>query len=528
MQIWEGITFDGKPACTYAEIEAIRAENLRKARTGEAITKFCPQKGFQEEVCTCDADITVIGGKRGGGKSAVMNMLACYGYSNPQFGMFGFRREKGDLERGLWASSKQFFTKVAQGTVDMTWKFKTGSAITYEHLADESKVDQRFRGVEMPYICADEFTQMTENTFFSLLASNRNTIGIRNRMVASCNPVGEKHWVHRMLKWYINEETHTIIPERSGVVRYFYKYGKSIDEIIWGNSKKEVYRKAKNRIDQLVDFEHGESYENLIASFCFIEGNYSDNQIFKALDPSYKGKLSQQGGEQSVKDILGIWVDAEEGNSLLTSSDVDKMFTNTPQTTGKRCCTADVALSGDFFVLDYWEGRHLVDFKAFTGVLSDAAVDICQNFLEQNSLREENFLYDENGLGLYLKGYFKKAHGFNNKQAASNTKLWNNQKSECAENFVNKVKQGKYSINPELRDRVFNVKKGITFYEELVIELPALRRRDTETGRFELIQKPEAKKLIGHSPDLIESIFEREGIVDAAGIKRNLGMFNFI
>ena len=231
--------------------------------------------------------------------------------------------------------------------------------------------------------------------------------------------------------------------------------------------------------------------------------------------------MAQQGGNEATKNIKGIWSDDEESEALLNQEDIEKLFTNTPQTDGRRCCTADVALAGDFFVMGAWQGRHLEDFIAFHGVLSDAAVDICRNFLEVHSIREENFLYDENGLGLFLKGFLKKAKGFNNKQAASNQKIWNNQKSECAEKFVQGVKHGKYSINPDLRLRMF---AGMPFEDRLLSEKNALRRKENDGGRFEIISKPDMKKFVGHSPDLIEMLFEREGIDDKKGSFRNVGM----
>lgn len=518
-QVWSGLTYKDKPVYTNKYARWIESDNLKKAQEGAEITSFVPQEGFQEEVCYCPADVVICGGKRGGGKSLVMNILPVYGISNPLFSCHGFRREKADLENGLWASSKILYQKIADGMADMEWKFPSGARITYEHMAIEDKADQRYRGVEIPYIIIDELPQFRIDTFFTLLASNRNTIGMKNRFVASCNPVSSRHWVHKFCKWYINEDTKKIIPERSGKIRYFYKYGKSVDEIAWGNTKEEVYKKAKGYIDNILD--NGEDYKKLIASFCFIEGSYSQNKIFQAKDPSYKGRLAQQGGNQSVKDINGEWSDDEESECLLSQEDIEKLFTNTPQTEGKRCCTADVALTGDFFVLGAWQGKHLEDFLAFHGVLSDAAVDICRNFLDVHSIREENFLYDENGLGLFLKGYFKKAKGFNNKQAASNQKIWNNQKSECAEKFIQAVKQGKYSINPDLKLRMF---AGMTLEDRLISEKNALRRKQNDSGRFEIISKPEMKSFVGHSPDAIEMIFEREGIDDKRGTFKNIGM----
>ena len=524
-QIWKGLTYNDKPVYTNEYARWIESYNLKRSEIGKEITSFVPQQGFQEEVCVCTADVLVCGGRRGSGKTLIMNMLPSYCLNNALFTCHGFRRELADLESGLWASSKVLYQKIGAGLATMEWKFPSGAKIQYDHLQDESKVDQRFRGIEMPYIIIDELPQMRIETFFTLLASNRNTIGVRNRFVASCNPVGSKHWVHKLLQWYINEDTREIIPERNGKIRYFYKYGKTVDEIAWGNTKEEVYKKAKGYIDAILEGRGGSiTYTNLITSFCFIEGDYAQNKIFQTKDPNYLARLANQGGQGSVRDINGLWADDEESESLLSTEDIEDMFNNSPQRQGKRCCTADVALTGDYFVLGCWEGRHLEDFMAFTGVISSTAVDICNNFLKTHSIREENFRYDENGLGLWLKGYFPKAKGFNNKATASNPKLWNNLKSECAEKFVLNVKQKKYSIDPELKNRLVGGKTKMSFLDRLCSEKNALRRKQVDNGRFEIIPKPEMKQFVGHSPDFIEMIFMREGIDDKAGTFRNIRM----
>lgn len=464
--------------------------------------------------------------------SAVMVLSALYHIDNPLFIARGFRKEIGDVERGLWNTSKGIYTGVAvPAETDHRWTFESGAQSIYDHLQNESPsvIDQRFRGVEMPHIIIDELPQIQQNTFFTLLASNRNTIGAVNKFICSCNPVPKHHWVYKMISWYIDEETRAIIPERDGKIRYFHKWGKTVDEIEWGNTKEEVYQKAKVYIDALIDPDDPEDGpDNYITSFCFIEGNYNDNKIFKSIDSSYKGRLAQQGGAQSAKDIKGIWGDVEDGEILLTRSEMeDCFFNNNPQTTGRYTAVADVALSKDFFVIYALNGGHVFDVEFFTGVLSDEAIGFIDKFLSKNHIREENFAYDSNGLGLFLEGFFKKARKFNNRATATDPKLWNNYKSECAERWVNAVKARKYSIDPNvLARKVIDKRNGITMTvaERLQAERPALQRKVTDNGRFEIIQKSDMKSIIGHSPDFIEGIFMNE-IFSKGYVKvRNLGM----
>lgn len=211
---------------------------------------FIPQEGFQENVCLNDADVLIVGGKRGAGKTFVMELAPLRFVDNPLFTVNGYRKEEDDIKRGLWNTSKKIYSNIATPKESsFRWVFPSGAVSTYEHLQNENEIDRRFRGVEIPFIIVDEVTQISFNTFFTMLASNRNSLGIKNQFIGSCNPVGPKHWLHKFIEWYIDPDTKEIIPERDGKKRYFYKYGKHISEIYWGNSKEEVYAKAKDKID---------------------------------------------------------------------------------------------------------------------------------------------------------------------------------------------------------------------------------------------------------------------------------------
>lgn len=503
----------GMEVYTREYVETLREDNL-SLPPGSKMYNIIPQTGFQEKVLTCDADVLIIGGKRGGGKTAVMELVPLEYIENPLFTCYGFRKEEKDIKKGLWNTSKQIYTGYATPKESyFTWEFPSGAKVIFEHLQNENEIDRRFRGVEIPCMLIDELPQISFKTFFTLLASNRNGLGIKNKFVASCNPVSRKNWVYKLISWYIDENTNQIIKERSGVTRYFYKYGSDITEIAWGDSKEEVYEKAKAYIDMIYDerlSDSGGSKYDLITSFCFIEGEYADNKIFRKKDPNYLGRLAQQGGRQSIKDINGIWGDDEESEALLTSQDIELMFNNTPQTTGFRTAVADVALTLDNFVIGAFNGKHLYDIEIFTGVGSETAKEKVKNFLKKNNIRKENFLFDLNGIGQYLVEPFSESQKFNNNSRASNPEIWGNLKSECAEQWVTDVKEGKYSVDPNLKNRKFKTpyfKDLLLTLEDLVTsERPALKRKIVTNGKYTLIQKYDMKIQIGHSPDIIEML----------------------
>ena len=499
----------GKKYYTSEYVESLREANLALP-AGATMYNMAPQSGFQELCLISDADVMLIGGKRGGGKSRIMNMLPLYNLDVVGFTASGFRKEEQDVREGLYADAVSLYRGFGS-VIDLSIKFNNGdSTIDYYHLQNEKEVDRRFRGLQKPCIMIDELPQLQASTFFTLLGSNRNVLGIKNKFVASFNPIGPKHWVYQLIKWYIDPVTNMAIPERSGVLRYFYRHNDKLSDIIWGDSREEVYLKASGYIDALYNknLEGQIDKMNLITSFTFISGDLSENKLLNKLDPFYLSKLAAQGSEKAIRDVSGLYVDPESSYGLLSYEDFEKMFNNNRQAGVEfRCCTADVALTGDYFEMFAFEDKHIIDWFAFTGVLSDTAVSLAAKFLSDNGIREDNFAFDANGLGLYLAGYFKRAKKFNNKERASDPHLWNNQKSECAEKFEKAVKKNEYSFEDGVLDKSVG---GITLRERLQLQRPALRKKEVENGRFEIIGKAEMKALIGHSPDTVEALFMRE------------------
>lgn len=512
----------GQRVFTNEYVEKLRKENLdikrgkgKKTKSG-TLNNLIPQSGFQEQVLLCDADIKIIGGKRGAGKTFIALYEALNYIDNPGANMYGFRKYIDDIKRGIWRSSKEVFRDFAIPTdTSFEWRFLDGkgATMTMEHLQDLKKVSDRFRGVEMAYIVIEELAEHTRdnmNVMFDLLTSNRSTAGVRPRLVCTCNPVGKSNSLRKFLDWYIDPNTDRIIPERSGKLRYFFKYGETENDIAWGDSREEVHANAnaQGRLDEL-SISTGVDWRELITSLTFIEGEYKDNEILKAADPKYMSRISARGGKSTTNDIVGIWRDVDTGSGLVSADDMEAFFNNTERRDGFMRGSADVALTGDFFVLWAFDGHHVCDMEAFFGVPSDDVVVLVKNFLSKNGIREENFTYDSNGLGLWLSGPLPYAVGFNNKSAPSDVRLWNNLKSESAEKFVKALKHRDFSIDPAILERRFTDSRGnvFTVADRLMEERLILKRKETDSGRFEIISKPQMKEEIGHSPDFVEGMF---------------------
>lgn len=443
---------------------------------------------------------------------------------NPDVNMYGFRKYEDDVKRGIWKSCKQVyrgFGILSDSYFEVKFLDGKGASMKMEHLAEEKKVSDRFRGVEMAYILIEELAEHTKenlDVLFALLASNRTTSGVQSKCVCTCNPVGKSNKLRHFLDWYIDPDTDTIIPERDGVIRYFHRYGDDVSDIAWGNSPQEVYENpnVRSKIDKLVR-ETGCPYTDFITSLVFIEGDYADNEILKISDPKYMNRIAARGTESTTNDIVGVWRDIDSGSSLLSTEDMEKFFNNSEKRDGYMRASADVALKSDFLVLYALDGHHICDIEIWRGGMSDDVIPFIEKFLAKNGVRKENFTYDANGLGMWLSestSFKNKAHPFNNKSAPSDSRMWNNLKSECAERFVKSIKAGEYSISEDVLNRKFfdRKKHAYTVKERLMEERRAIKRKDNATSRFEIIEKTQMKLEVGHSPDFIEGLLMVENL----------------
>jgi hypothetical protein len=497
-------------------IQELRGEILELKRKGKRSYNLIPQAGFQEEVLTCEADIIIEGGVRGCGKTGIGLMGALDYAFNPDVNMYGFRRLEADVKRGVYKSAKQIFRGFATFTdtsIEVKFFNGTGATMKMEHLADLRQVKDRFRGAEMPYILIEElaeFTRESMDVIFDLIPSNRSTTGVPARFICTCNPVGKSNKLRHFLDWYIDPETDTVIPERSGKVRYFCRYGEDVMEIAWGNTPEEVYENpaARRKIASLCD-DPDKEYRNYITSLAFIEGNYAENKILHIADPKYMNRISAGGSKSTVNDIRGIWRDVEEGGSLLSISDMEGFFANSAQQRGRKVAAADIALRGDATVLIAADGFHIVDVDAVAGLSTEALIARILDFLRKNEVAIEDFTFDTNGIGNAIRSseQLKGARPFDNRATARDKVEYRNLKSECLGIFIDLVQRGKLSIEPSLLQRKFR-RHGdfITLREYLLIERLVAKWK-VEDNPKEIIGKTEMKNILGgSSPDFLETL----------------------
>lgn len=258
-----------------------------------------PQKGPQEKFLSSPADIVIYGGAAGGGKTYALLMEPLRHMNNGGFGTVFFRRNMKQItnEGGLWDTAKKVylpigaFTKLSP-TPTIIWP--SGAKITFSHLQMQDDV-LSWQGSQICLICFDELTHFTESQFWYMLSRNRSTCGVRPYIRATTNP-DVNSWVAKLIEWWIDQQTGYPIPERSGVIRYFYRYK---GNLIWGKTRDDVAEKAYLTTDE---------QRRLIKSFTFIASNVYDNKILLEKDPGYLANLTALSTVDRERLLHGNWL----------------------------------------------------------------------------------------------------------------------------------------------------------------------------------------------------------------------------
>lgn len=517
-------TSDGKKILTNEYIEGLREADRVKSNP----LKIIAQRGGQEAMLECDADIKIGGGSRGGGKTHALLMEALYDCQKKNFNGIIFRKEKPDLTT-IEETSQGVYTQYGsynRSENQKVWIFNNGGKLKFNYYNDDYQdFKDRFQGHQYAYIGVDEITQMPYNKFKYLITCNRNAFGIKNRFFGTCNPDPDS-WVRKFIAWWIDPETGYPILERIGKIRYCFMDGDNVDAIYWGDTPEEVYQQCADIMDaawtpamEALGFDKART---LCKSVTFIRADLTENLKLLESDPTYIANLAGQDEEQRMRDLMANWNFKNAGDDLIKMADLEAVFNNSYQVgDGVRRASCDIALTGgDNLVMWLWVGWHVEDlFVCRTD--SRTVVAAVKEKLAEWGVSEGNFTYDLNGIGQYFKGYFPDAVPFNNMaapiaQSAKDEKgikaLYANLKSQCAYLFYRKIKELEISIDKGLLSRKYS---GDGFEKTplssiLQKERKCFRRSGSSDDKgFALIKKSEMKRYVGHSPDFWESLFYR-------------------
>lgn len=491
----------------------------------ETIT-IAPQPGFQEKVLGSPADILICGGSSGPGKTFCLLLEPIRHYLVRGFYAVIFRRTYPQIENpgGLWDKSMNLYPYIGgiAKKSSMEWAFadKSGrqlSKIVFRHMQNEDDW-QNYQGTEIPYFGFDELTQFERSQFFKILAWNRSTCGVKPYVRATCNPDPDS-FVAELIEWYLRDDGFPD-PEKDGKLRYFVTIE---DSMIWGDSKPEVYEKAKSKLDQIPIANK----MDLIKSFSFIKGEVYENRKLLDSDPQYIANLLAMSEEEQLRFLGGNWKIKISKEIIFNHVSFSDCFTNDFVEEQEGYITADIATTGrDVFVISYWRGKVWRDVEFISKNSGKEAIEKIDEFRNKYRVVNSHILFDADGVGGGMTGWIEHCVEFHGNATPIGKINYRNLKSQCFIELANSINQKMpktpkdlYYIHPDVARKVFEgnipaLYRGRTIRWILEHQMKAIRIDKPELGsdqKLAIIKKDEQKSyLSGISPDFIEQMMFRE------------------
>ena len=398
--------------------------------------------------------------------------------------------------------------------------FPNGAWIDFAHLAEQSidVIQRRFKSSQYDWIYFDELTGFTWDAFKTLLTRNRGKSKYSGRCLATTNPERES-WIRDFIDWYIDSEGF-IMPERAGVVRYFYVMGSTVKDVVWGNTKAEVYDQCKADIDRKLDKVYGymkgrDKWPSMIKSFTFYLGKMSENKEMLEANPDYIGTIAMSGGAEAEKLLSGNWnvSSKDEEDNLISYTEAESVFLNDAQKNGDKWITVDLADYGtNNFLQLAWDGLDVfdIDIAPYTRPVDNATRSMM--FANKHNIGYKHIIFDAIR-GMYYQDYIPEAVPFESYKAPMglNALQYMRLKDCCYGKLIWLIKNNLLSISDEVAKKIYinmAVKNAtaLTVREEFIEEARVIKFVDVQSGKKRLMTKKEMNKLLGRgrSMDLMD------------------------
>lgn len=481
-----------------------------------------PNKGSQDYFVRTNVDVAFFGGILGGGKSYGEILSVAEAALDPNFRAGFFRRTFGQLKMsgGLIDDMSSCYGKEVSVKISENPRvtFSSGAEVQFFQVNDENpkKVIETFKGLQIDCLTIDELTGFEWFTFTYLMSRCRGKGKWTGKIRATTNP-SKRHWLRRFLDWYIRPDGF-VDPAKSGYVRYFYINGEKVEDVVWGDSKEEVYEKCKISIDRKLAKLKNTDYKNLIKSFTFILGNLTENEALLKGNADYVGNVAATGGKMSEALLSGNWnvdLDTDEG-APISSEAANSVFTADPQMNNDRWITSDLADTGtDNFLAIAWNGFHIMDILILTRTTPRQNAEHLKIFAQKHDVADDHIIYDAIR-GTYINDYIEDAVPFVSYRAPMGmyARLAYNLKAECYLRLVKMITDGRLSMDEAVAaSRYIHAKlnQNVMIATEFVEECSVVRFKDMPSGKKQLLSKKEMNAMLGkgRSMDLLDPIAMR-------------------
>lgn len=494
---------------------------LKDEYISKGIKVITPQPGGQERFVRSNVDVCFFGGILGGGKTFGAILATAEPTLDPNFRGIFIRKTLSDLKTAgsVVDTFKDAFGDIIRTKVsdNPRMTFPSGAYIEARQVQNEEpkKIVEEWKGVQMDFCAWEELTSYDWHTFTYIMSRCRGRAKWTGKVRATLNPK-KNHWVREWLDWYIDPISGYVIPERDGVVRYFYLNGDYVKDLVWGDSKEEVYKKCRVDIDRKIEKLGGKTkYEDLIKSFTFYKGSLAENTALLENNPGYIGSVAATGGRTSQILIEGNWNVSEEDESEapIPSHIARQVFMNDPQTNGDRWVTADLADKGtDNFVALVWDGLHIIDMVIKEKSTPRENAKIIHGLAKQYDIADSHIVFDGNNAA-YMNDYIPEAVPFISYYPPVGMYA-RSAKSLKAEAFLRMayiIKNNYLSFDDKVANRIYNHQKldnNVTVEAEFIEECSVVRFVEENSGKKRLMSKKEMNQHLGkgRSMDLLDPI----------------------
>jgi hypothetical protein len=386
--------------------------------------------------------------------------------------------------------------------------FPSGARVDVTHIADQTreKVRQRFKGRQYDLIYFDEMTGFSWECFTEVCTRNRGRGKWTGKIRGTTNP-DRNHWLRKFLDWYIGVDGF-IREDREGVVRYFYIGGEKVDDVVWGDSKYEVYSKCKVDIDRKLKRINGQKGktrpEDLIRSFTFYLGRMSENTSSLGNNQGYAGAVAMSGGRNAEQLLEGNWNVSPDDDfeNEITPAIANQVLMNDPQINGDRWVTADLADVGtDNFVCLAWDGFHVIDSLVLAHTTPRQNAERLEMFADSHGVANGHIIYDATR-ALYINDYIPEAIPFISGRSPMGMygKMAIRLKDECYLRLVEMIRRRFISMSEKVANKIYEhqrVKSSITFANEFIEECLVVSFKEVQNGKKTLLTKKEMNQKLG-------------------------------
>ena len=393
--------------------------------------------------------------------------------------------------------------------------FPNGTFVDLTYLDDSNmdKLRERAKGWEYDLIAIDELTEMTWEVFSYVMTRNRGqSKTFTGKFFATLNPK-RSHWTRIFLDWYIGPDGF-IIPERDGVVRYFYCAGPTVKDVVWGMSKREVYEKCKIDIDRKLKTIGGNfGYEVMIKSFVFYQGKLGSNKKMLENNSGYLGSVAASGGRMAQALMEGNFnVDPEEEEDIpIPSQAARDCFVKDPAVNGDKWITIDLADYGkDNTLMLSWNGFHVVNYEIVMHSTPRINAERARLFAASEGVAESHIIYDATA-GRYFNDYIPDAIPYISAAKAMGIYYLSAMtiKDLCYLRLSYMIKRGQLTFSDKVANAVYthqNLKYRVTIQNEFMEECAVVRFDKMQSGKKKLQSKKEMNRNLGkdRSMDLLD------------------------